>query len=176
VAYVGVTAAVGGQDGHTPIVGASGGIFAILLACAVLFPNFKLFLIVFPVPIRLAAALIFFTMLLVVWGTFNKKSYGPDFWSQSCHLGGAVAAAFYVWVLPKLGEIRVRSPLGGKRRKGSGAWKRRMDKLAAEQAQIDRILQKIHDRGLSSLTRKEQKILRDATKRHQTEEREAYRP
>jgi hypothetical protein len=50
-----------------------------------------------------------------------------------------------------------------------------MDRLAAEQAQIDRILEKIHEHGVASLTRKEQKMLKDATKRQQAMEQEIYK-
>ncbi|HUU91631.1 MAG TPA: rhomboid family intramembrane serine protease, partial [Phycisphaerae bacterium] len=42
-----------------PLIGASGGVYGILLACAVLFPNFRVILVLFPVPIRLAAVIIF---------------------------------------------------------------------------------------------------------------------
>ena len=167
--YVAVSAAVG-DDRFTPIIGASGGIFAILLACAVLFPQFKLILLFFPVPIRLAALIIFGGMVFIVLSSLRQGVHSSSFWSDSCHLGGAAAAAFYLWVLPAVGGIRLRRTSRGGPKAGSGAWKRRMDNMAAEQEQIDRILQKIHDQGLNSLTDKEKHILRDATKRQREED------
>jgi membrane associated rhomboid family serine protease len=172
--YVAASAAVG-DNRFMPIIGASGGIFAILLACAVLFPQFKLILVFFPVPIRLAALLIFGGMIFMVLNSLRQGAQGSDFWSDTCHLGGAAAAAFYLWVLPAFGGIRLRRTFRRGPRAGSGAWKRRMDKMAAEQEQIDRILQKIHEHGVASLTRKEQKTLKDATKRQQARERELYK-
>jgi membrane associated rhomboid family serine protease len=172
--YVAASAAVG-DNRFMPIIGASGGIFAILLACAVLFPQFKLILVFFPVPIRLAALIIFGGMIFMVINSLRQGAQGSDFWSDTCHLGGAAAAAFYLWVVPAVGGIRLRRAFRRGSKAGSGAWKRRMDKMAAEQEQIDRILQKIHEHGVASLTRKEQKTLKDATKRQQARERELYK-
>ena len=50
-----------------------------------------------------------------------------------------------------------------------------MKHQAAHQAEIDRILQKIHDQGLGSLTRKEKKILQETTHRQQKEDNRLYR-
>jgi len=52
-----------------------------------------------------------------------------------------------------------------------GAWAKKQRQLAEEQAEVDRILEKIHTEGLNSLTRKEKKILAQAT-RHQREREE----
>ena len=172
--YVAVSAVVG-DSRFTPIIGASGGIFAILLACAVLFPQFKLILLFFPVPIRLAALIIFGGMVFIVLSSLSQGGHSSGFWSDTCHLGGAAAAAFYLWVVPAVGGIRLRRTFRGGPKAGSGAWKRRMDRMAAEQEQIDRILQKIHEHGVASLTRKEQKTLKDATKRQQAGEKELYK-
>jgi Zn-dependent protease len=49
-----------------------------------------------------------------------------------------------------------------------GAWSRRQRRDAQQQAEVDRILAKIHDQGLASLSRKEKKTLAQAT-RHQRE-------
>ena len=38
-----------------PMVGASGAILGMLAACAILFPQFVVFILFFPVPIRIAA-------------------------------------------------------------------------------------------------------------------------
>ncbi len=177
--YVAVSAAVGDEGFRSmPIIGASGGVFAIILACAVLFPHFKIIFLFFPVAIRLAAVIIFGGMIFTVFNSLRLHQGGledPRFWSDTCHLGGAVASAFCLWGLPRMGGVRLRRALRGGGRAGSGAWKRRMDRLAAEQVQIDRILQKIHDHGVASLTRKEQKTLREATKRQQASEKELYK-
>jgi Zn-dependent protease len=53
----------------------------------------------------------------------------------------------------------------------NGAWAKRQRQLAEEQAEVDRILEKIHTDGINSLTRKEKKTLSQAT-RHQREREE----
>jgi len=183
LAYVLMCALVaGGQDGpnavataarglgDVPLIGASGGVFAIVLACAVLFPHFRLIFFLFPVPIRLAAVIIFGGMILVVLSGLTGRP-GSQFWSDVAHLGGAVAAAFYIWVLPAL-----RSGARQRRaRLNEGAWRRKMEHRRADQAVINRILDKINREGLDSLTRRERDILRDATRRQQHNDRDLYK-
>ncbi len=154
-----------------PIIGASGGVYAIVLACAVLFPHFRLILFIFPVPIRLAALLIFGAMALGVLSSLASGQTGPEFWSDVAHLGGAVAGGAWVWLLPRL-----RGQLAASRERiRRGAWQRKMDHRAAEQAEVDRVLAKVHDQGLASLNEKEKRILRDASQRQREEEQTIYR-
>lgn len=156
-----------------PIIGASGGVYALLLAVAVLFPGVRLLLwFVLPVRIRTIAVVIFAVMILTTISGFTRR--GAVLWramSDVCHLGGAVAGAFWVWVLPRLRGAAQR----GQSRIRRGAWDRRMKRKAADQAEVDRILLKIHEQGLASLSEKEKKILRDATRRQRGEERDLYR-
>ena len=128
-------------------MGASGGILAALGACAYLFPEMMIFMII---PIRVFAALAGVLYLLSVAGDRNP--------SDAAHLGGLIFGFFapyygrHVW--HRVSE-RVKH-------------KRRRDDFAAEkheQEQIDRILQKVHDRGMNSLTWMEKRTLRRATER-----------
>jgi hypothetical protein len=50
-----------------------------------------------------------------------------------------------------------------------------MQRRRAEQADIDRILDKIRLEGLASLTRKEKHTLKEATRRQQREDRDISR-
>lgn len=173
IAYVAMSAAVN-ADPRVPIIGASGGVFGILLACAILFPQFRLIFLFFPVPIRLAAIIIFGGMIFLVLGSIGSGVRTSQFWSEIAHLGGAVAAALYIWLLPKFTEMRLKRA-SDPTKTNSGSWRRKMEKQAAEQVELDRILAKIHDAGIQSLTKKEQKLLRDATRRQQAQERELFR-
>jgi len=170
LAYVLIGAALS-LPGDVPIVGASGGVYAIVLACAVLFPHFRLILFVFPVPIRLAAVIVFGAMALTILQAIGAGRYGPSFWSDVAHVGGAVAAA--AWIA--LGPLAQRAWHNRHRRTGQGAWQRKMQALADEQAGVDEVLKKIHDKGIASLTKREKKILQDATRRQQGAEREINR-
>ncbi len=87
--------------------------------------------------------------------------------SDAAHLGGMIGAT--AWIL--LGK-RVRGAVGGQvDRINRGAWERKLRQQADEQAQVDRILDKVRNEGLDSLTRKERKALKDATRRQREDER-----
>lgn len=154
---------------HLPLIGASGGVYGVVLACAILFPQFRIIFLFFPVPIRLAALIIFGGMIVLVLQALSDGRFGPAM-SDVAHLGGAVAAAVWVWAIPKLtgagGVVRVT-----RARINQGAWRRKVERRAEEEAQVDRILQKIKDEGLSSLSRLEKRILQNATRRQREQER-----
>lgn len=160
LAYVVMVNLVGGMA-NIPLVGASGGVYGIVLACAVLFPHFKLIFFLFPVPIRLACAIIFGGMFFIILPVLTgREPPQPQFWSDVAHLGGAIAAACWVWIIP-----RVRSSWRQHdQARGEGAWKKKMQRLAEQQAEIDRILKKIHDHGIISLSAKEKKFLKKTTR------------
>jgi membrane associated rhomboid family serine protease len=138
------------------LVGASGSILAILAACAILFPGDIIFLLFFPLPIRIAA--------LVLIGIFIFLTFtGGNRGGNAAHLGGMAAGAAYIWLWPKLGNI-----MTGRRR---SAWDRKMEQQRRLQLEVDRILDKVHDQGLASLSRKEKKMLQEATRLEQTKRR-----
>jgi len=164
LAYVVIGFLLGLPSNH-PMIGASGGVYGVVLACAALFPHFRLVFFVFPVPIRLAAVILFGGMALMVLSSLGSGRAGPGFWSDVAHLGGAAAGAAWIWVLPRFATLR--ADLG--RRFRRGAWERKMKRRQAEQAEIDGILAKVHERGVASLTEKDKRTLREATarKRHE---------
>ncbi len=151
-------------DSGTPLIGASGGVVGIILACAVLFPHFKLIMVLFPVPIRLAALIIFGAMAFDV---VRRGPGDPWFWSQIAHSGGAIVAALWMWVLPILSS----SIQSGRARAGEGAWKRKMQKRHAVQHEIDAILDKIQEKGINSLSDKEKRKLQEATDKQKKDDR-----
>jgi len=171
IAYV-VMAAIMGLPRTFPLIGASGGVYGILLACAVLFPHFRLILFLFPLPIRMAAVIIFGGMILIVFSSLSAGQVGPEFWSHVAHLGGVAAAAFWIWVLPSVKGGIARS----REERAAGAWQRKMAKRRAEQEQIDRILDKVKQHGLNSLSRREKEKLRRATLRQRAEENRFFSP
>jgi len=145
-----------------PLIGASGGGYGILLACAVLFPHMRILLLVFPMSMRTAAIILFGIAVLYVLGGWGTR----EFWSHVAHLGGAGMAAVWIWLVPRFrGAAREAV-----QRNRSGAWERKMRQRREDQATVDRILDKIHENGITSLSRKERKVLREATRRQQKEE------
>ncbi|MHC4338411.1 MAG: rhomboid family intramembrane serine protease, partial [Planctomycetota bacterium] len=74
-----------------PMVGASGAILGMLAACAILFPQFVVFILLFPIPIRVAA--VGFTLLYVI----NLAAKGSNAGGDAAHLAGMATGAIYVF-------------------------------------------------------------------------------
>lgn len=136
------------------LIGASGAILGMLAACAILFPQFVVFFFFFPVPIRIAAVILTFVYIFSIFtGTINA---GGD----AAHLAGMAAGAAYVYLWPRWkNRQRNVSP--------SDDWEKKFKAYSQLQQEVDRILQKVNREGISSLTRKEKKILAEATKLEQ---------
>jgi len=87
-------------DPFSPAIGASGAVFAIGAALAVLVPRVRVFIIPIPVPMPLwIAILIFFVILIIV--PILAPSLGIA-WQG--HLGGAVAGAIMGYLLRRRGQ------------------------------------------------------------------------
>src|ERR1700756_1264735 len=80
------------QFSDVPTIGASGAIFGILIACAILFPDRRAYLIPFPVAISMRTVVIVMTVLTFL-GTFGL---GDDQVSHLCHLGGLAIGYVYL--------------------------------------------------------------------------------
>jgi membrane associated rhomboid family serine protease len=172
--FAGLAYVVIGAAGHipldAPIIGASGGVYAVLLASAIYVPQLKLF---FFIPMRIAAVGIFGLMVLAVSSDWSHKEIYKSM-GDVAHLGGAVAAAFWIWAVPRLKGFSGLRAL--KRRPGAGPWQHKLDQRDRDREEVDRILQKVHDQGIQSLTGKERKKLQDETKKYQKRNRDLYNP
>ncbi len=141
-----------------PMIGASGAILGMLAACAILFPHFIVFIMFFPVPIRVAA------IGLTIMYLFFVLTRAPNAGGHAAHLAGMAAGAGYVFSRPWRDRFKMKTR--------SGAWKKKIVDQYNLEAEVDRILQKVHDSGIHSLTTKERRILRKATETEQ----QRYRP
>ena len=139
---------------HTgTLVGASGAILGVLAACAILFPHFVVFIVVFPVPIRIAA------VIFIIMYLFNVATAGANAGGDAAHLAGMVAGGLYVLSQPTLEKLRLR--------RKSSRWEQKMAVYRKLQLEVDRILEKVHKSGIQSLTRAEKKTLQKATRHEQ---------
>jgi membrane associated rhomboid family serine protease len=86
VATTGVT----GQ-GVYPTIGASGGVFGLLLAFAMLFPNRQIMLLIPPIPMKARTFVIVFGAIELLMGVFSTRSGIAHF----AHLGGML----FGWLL-----------------------------------------------------------------------------
>lgn len=137
-----------------PMIGASGAILGMLAACAILFPHFIVFFVLFPVPIRIAA------IILILIASITILSKGVNAGGEAAHLAGMAAGAFYVF------SESWRQRLKFKLR--SGMYEKKVSEQRKLQFELDRILKKVHDNGIQSLTWQEKKILKKATQQHQS--------
>jgi membrane associated rhomboid family serine protease len=80
-----------------PLVGASAGIFGVLVAGAVLAPNVTILLLFPPIPIKLK----YLALILVGWATYVALNNGSNAGGQAAHLGGA-ALGFALIRYPQL--------------------------------------------------------------------------
>ncbi len=158
---------------NTIAVGASGCIFGLLGIAAVLFPTATVYVyFLFPIKIR-TAAYIFGAIAL-----YSIITRGSNYGGEACHLAGL---GFGVWWALK-GEAwwamrQVRMP---RRRSASTAarpagFKARIAERREDAETIDRILRKVYDGGIHSLSDREKKALQQATERQQRRDDEAGR-
>jgi rhomboid family protein len=144
-------------------VGASGCVLGLLGAAAVLFPHAEVYIyFLFPVKIRVVAA------VMGIWYLWNILMTGQNAGGDACHLAGL---AYGVWWAMK-GE----SWWNGLRRHARtkpfepAGFKQRIRQRQSDAELIDRILSKVHERGIGSLTRSEKESLAAATQRQQRDE------
>jgi membrane associated rhomboid family serine protease len=136
-----------------PMVGASGAILGMLAACAILFPQFIVFIVFFPVPIRVAA------IGLTIMYFFFVITRGANAGGHAAHLAGMAAGAIYVLSPAWRAKLKIKI--------GAGQWEKKIAQQHNLQVEVDRILQKVHDSGIHSLTPKEKKILKQGTEAEQ---------
>lgn len=72
---------------YTPMLGASGAIFGVLIAFGYLFPNAELMLIFLPIPIKAKYIIPFYIILELFLGV---KQFSGDSVAHFAHLGGAL--------------------------------------------------------------------------------------
>jgi membrane associated rhomboid family serine protease len=142
---------------YTPLVGASAGVFGVIMACAYIAPNAIVQLLFPPIPLKLK----WFAYGYVAFAAWNLLRGGSNAGGDAAHIGGAIAGFFFIRNAHLLrdffdifGDSRKQSESGG-----GGARKRPDD------SEVDRILAKVARDGLGSLTDPEKSTLRRASER-----------
>ena len=145
----------------TKLVGASGSLFGILAAAAYLYPKHRVMLLFPPIPMTMR------TMALVFMGLafFSVLAGTPNAGGEAAHLGGALLGFALVKFPRSLDWADRFSPTAIQNGINSGRYERKRKQELASRAEVDRILDKVRDKGLASLTRKEKKILTQETER-----------
>lgn len=144
-----------------PVIGASGAIYGVLVAFAVLYPN-RLVYIWFLFPIKVK----YLVMIFIGIGVLSSWSQHSDGIAHFTHLGGALVGYLYLkadwrlvhWLAPLKKVFRFR-------RKGPKLVNttRQPDELMDE---VDRILDRITELGgYENLSEREKKVLESASKK-----------
>lgn len=171
---LGVTATIVGGEGlkipgllfnstFTPLVGASAGIFGVLMAGAFLMPRAEvLFFFLIPMQMRTLA------YVLVAIALFSLITDRPNAGGEAGHLGGALAGFYFIrrphhlhGFFDFLGRV---DPTSHHYRRTRAAPRHRYA-APMRVEEVDRILDKINREGLHSLTDEEKRILGEASRR-----------
>ena len=85
---------------HGVAVGASGAIYGILVAFALLFPNFKIILVFLPVPVAAKYLVPVLLAIDLTSGLTGVSLFGQNI-AHFAHLGGALIGLLLVFLLPR---------------------------------------------------------------------------
>ncbi len=138
-----------------PIIGASGALFGILVAYAMVFPDTEV-LIFFLFPMKIRHAVILFAAVNL-WGAITNPWGGIAY---VAHLGGALCGYLYLkhdWARYNF----LWSAAAKFRQKKNESRRRRQDQEEErEKQELDRLLDKVSRSGRESLTPREEEALR----------------
>ena len=143
---------------HVAIIGASGAVFGVMIAFAHFWPDVQIYIFgILPLTARVAVILM---ALFALYSGIQGSKYGiADF----AHLGGFVAGWLYVrWFDATLGAKRFRSKATPKVAKDNLLHWKRVDPKSVHEVnrdEVNRILDKISAKGLSSLSAEERLFL-----------------
>ena len=146
--------------GHpsVPLVGASAGVFGIIVACAYIAPNQEVQLLFPPIPMKMKLFAYGFVAIAFIALLTGSKNAG----GEAAHVGGALAGYFFIRnthllidFFDVLGDSRKpKTPKAGNPGRSRGG---------PSSQEVDRVLDKIKATGRGSLTEHERQILRQAT-------------
>jgi len=162
--------------GFPTVIGASGALYGVLLAFALKWPDARVYIwFVLPVKVKYLVA---FMVFMDFWATLNAGRGAGGGVATWAHLGGAATA----WIYLKYGDriesrLRRMSPrrarLGVESGRADSGDRARAEKKRTSRRvdgdtldEVDRILDKIRDSGIESLTPKERAYLDDMSRRY----------
>ena len=137
---------------NSPIIGASGAIFAVEVAFAMFFPNTTVIFYVFPIKAKYLVMI--FAGITVISCIVPTSGSTAHF----AHLGGLVYGFLFIRYEPKFSSFLL-------------SWQNQQQKKECQKEedikeQVDALLDKVNQGGMKSLTRRERNFLRNASKRY----------
>lgn len=143
----------------TPLIGASASIYGVILAAAYLAPN-DVVLVLYVLPMRLRT--LAYVLIAIAVGSIVFR--GSNAGGEAAHLGGAIAGA---WFIRHTAQLHGFFDFLGRADPWSRSAKERRARKASRPiaaAEVDRILAKIKDKGMGSLTNAERRALKDSAR------------
>ncbi len=156
----------------TPLVGASAGVFGVLMACAYITPKSIVRLLFPPISIQMR----WFVYGYFVIAMWNLITAGSNQGGDAAHVGGALAGFFFIRrphllrdffdVFGDSRKVKIESTSGrsSSSRRPPGPTTR---STSDSDAQIDSILDKINREGISALSAQEKHTLAEHSRREQ---------
>jgi membrane associated rhomboid family serine protease len=136
-------------DTRTSLIGASAGVFGVIMACAYIAPKMVVQLIIPPIPLKMRTLAYIYLALAVV----NLLAGGRNAGGDAAHVGGAMAGAYFIRnshllldFFDVFEDSRKKRKAASRRRDGAASVRRR------EEAELDAILAKIKAQGTGSLS------------------------
>lgn len=140
------------EPSPVPTVGASAAVYAVMVLTTCRYPHQRLMLIIPPIPMPLwllLAMRIFFDINALASGQSGSVAV-------AAHLGGALFG--FLWF--RRGDVVGKAVEGHKRRKHA----KELEVASTDRREMDRILAKIQESGLSSLSAEERRFLERRSK------------
>ncbi len=140
-----------------PLVGASAGVFGVIVACAYIEPKESVQFLFIPIGIPLP----WFAYGYVLFALVNLLSGGSNAGGDAAHVGGAIAGYYFIrhsHLLRDFFDVFTDSRRPSERRASSR-------ESGPDDREVDRILAKVGQTGADSLSDAERRILREATRR-----------
>lgn len=153
---------------YTPLVGASAGIYGLMIGTAVLAPNAMVSLLIPPVTLTMrvfAWWVIGLAVAIIVGDNFLGWSFFQNSGGEAGHLGGAILGFIlmrFPFLLRKGGSSKIIRPKEFRRK--SAPKLRPRSEIEVSSSEVDRILDKISREGIQSLSEREHEILQKASK------------
>ena len=135
------------------MVGASGGIYGVMAALAIMMPQMRVLLwgIIPMTMVRLVILLVIVSLITI--------AFGHNVGGEAAHLSGLAMGFLYMKYKPWMTQRRME--------RQKGAWARKVDRERNFQSEVDRILDKVHHEGVNTLDSNEKRTLQEATRREQ---------
>jgi len=159
---------------NSPVLGASGSVFGILVAAAMCFPNRKILLLFPPIPMKLKTFAVVYSLFELMLH-FNSLAKNASRIAHLAHLGGALGGFLFIRFIVKKNAPTVSffeditnsisSLFNRARFKKHSGGTRNESVNVGDSRSVDAILDKISREGIASLTDAEKNELDQAKER-----------